>query len=304
MEASKKGCVFAIKRFAIHDGEGIRTTIFLKGCNLRCQWCHNPEGLAMGASISVVSQKCIYCRRCLTVDQEQVMIDTGKGMKIESKEGIEYQKYIDICPTGAIQYDAHYYSVEELLTAVMKDQVFFQQGGGITLSGGEPLLQTDFITMFLKRCQQLEIQTAIETALHVPSEVWQRVVPYVDILYCDIKEIEGEKHRKFTQVDNQQILDNITYLLTSEHKKKVIVRTPLIPQYTATVENIKQIANYIYQRYPEVTYEILNYNPLAISKYQELQKEYPISYDILPFSDKEMNSFRQIAREEGIKKVI
>lgn len=304
METSNKGLVFSIKRFAVHDGQGIRTTVFMKGCNLRCVWCHNPEGLSLKRKVIVSKQKCIYCKRCKTIDREAVMKDIDNHMEIENKENIDYQKYINICPTGAIQYDAKYYTIKKLKEEVLKDQVFFNHGGGITISGGEPLLQVDFVTLFLKECKSLGIHTAIETALHVPLSSLVKVLPYVDTLYCDIKEMDTSKHCQFTGVDTTLILDNIRYLLHSEHGSKVIIRTPLIPRYNATKRNLKSIASFIQEVNPDTIYELLNYNPLALSKYLDLKQPYCLDSSVSRYKETEMEEFRNIVKKIGLKNVI
>lgn len=304
MEISKKGLVFSIQRFAIHDGQGIRTTIFLKGCNLRCVWCHNPEGLEIQSRILVRQNKCIYCHRCCAIDKDQVMQDIGTNMRIKNKEDVDYQKYIDICPTGAIQYDARTYSVDQLLTEVLKDQVFFKYGGGVSISGGEPLLQVDFVIAFLKKCKEHKIHTTIETALHVPLETIKKVMPYLDTLYCDIKEIDNTKHEAFTAVKNNQILDNVRYLATSKYQDKLIIRTPMIPNHSATIANIMGIAKFIVDSNPNISYELLNYNSLAISKYQELQQPFCLDASVLKYSKQQMEEFKQVARESGVVNVL
>ncbi|MFV0393079.1 MAG: glycyl-radical enzyme activating protein [Coprobacillaceae bacterium] len=304
MEISNKGLVFSIKRFAIHDGQGIRTTIFLKGCNLRCVWCHNPEGLELQSQIIVNHKKCIYCHRCIGIDKKQVMIDTGTTMNIKNQDGMKYQEYIDICPTGAIQWDSTYYSVEQLMEELLKDKVFFKHGGGVTISGGEPLLQIDFVVMLLKACKELNIHTAIETALHIPLSNIQKVLPYVDTIYCDIKEIDNTLHQQFTKVRNIMILDNIKYLLTSNDAYKVIIRTPLIPRHTASKGNIIGIAKFIKKYNPNVFYELLNYNPLAVSKYLDLKQAFCLDINVPKYTLEEMEQYKLLVKEQGLKNVI
>ncbi|NLC96737.1 MAG: glycyl-radical enzyme activating protein [Erysipelotrichaceae bacterium] len=304
MEKSKDALVFSIKRFALHDGNGLRTTIFLKGCNLSCVWCHNPEGIELERKIQLSKKKCINCNRCVEIDTDNVIVQKEKYKEIINKIDVDYKKYIDVCPSGAIDYDSKYYTSEELLEIVLKDKVFFKHGGGVTLSGGEALLQLDFVIDFLKKCNENNINTALETALNISTDKLKKVLPYVNTLYCDLKEIDLDKHYRFTGVKNKLILKNIEYLLTSKFAENIIIRTPLIPNHTATKENISKISRYISDIYPQVKYELLNYNPLGISKYIDLGKKYPLKDNIPMFSKIEMEEFKDIARLNGITNLI
>lgn len=304
METSREALVFSIKRFALHDGNGLRTTIFLTGCNLRCTWCHNPEGLECKRQVQLSKKKCINCNRCVEIDTDNVIQQNESYKVIIDKKDVNYQKYIDICPAAAIDFNAKYYTVDALIEIVLRDKVFYRAGGGVTLSGGEALLQFDFVIAFLKKCQSLGINTAIETALHVTTEKLKLILPYLDTIYCDLKEIDSNKHLDFTSVKNTTILKNIEYLLTSEFADKVVIRTPLIPNHTATDSNISAIAKYISNLYPEVKYELLNYNPLGLSKYIDLGKEYPFDESVKMFDKNEMKYFQELALNNGIINLI
>ena len=258
---TSKYLVFDIKRFAVHDGEGLRTTIFFKGCPLRCRWCQNPEGLLPQRKPIYLENKCMHCRNC----EKQ---GAGKIVYQDRPVFIEYDldEVFKYCPTDAIQYDSSYYSLEELVDKVMEDEVFFKYGGGVTVSGGEPFMQQEKLIQLLKELHP-KVHTAIETSLYTSLDLVKQAAPYLDQIYCDLKIEDDKAHREATGVSNTIIKENLAYLLTSEHKDKVIVRTPLIPGYTGDDDNIKSIASYLYSLYPEVRYELLNYNPLASAKY-------------------------------------
>ena len=238
MKASS-GYVFDIKRFATHDGEGIRTTIFLKGCPLRCAWCQNPEGLHPVLQLLYMETKCMHCGSCAAAAiHGGVSMQDGR-IKLVRDAVEDWEGLIDICPTGALRYDASCYDVSDILREVKKDRAFFRYGGGVTLSGGEPLLQADFALEILKACKAEGIHTTIETSLYAPQDTLRQLLPYLDHIYADLKIFDSAVHKAYTGVENAQILDNIRYLLCSEElRDRVIIRTPLIPEMIA--EAIKQ----------------------------------------------------------------
>lgn len=291
---TSKALVFDIKRFAIHDGEGLRTTIFLKGCPLRCRWCQNPEGLKAKREPMYMSSRCIHCQLC------------ARYIKYTSRpifeEGTAMDNAIDICPSTAIRYDSDYYSVTELLEKIKEDAPFYKYGGGVTFSGGEPLMQWQVLASLLQACQAAGIHTAIESSLYSPH--LQDVLPYLDFVYCDLKIFDSHKHQKATGVDNTLILNNIKALLHSPVRDHMIVRTPLIPNYTATKDNIASIARFLSQEYENVTYELLNYNPLASAKYEWTSFTYGLDPQTKAFSNEEMENFRKIAKQNGVKNVL
>lgn len=299
---TSKGLIFDIKRFAVHDGEGIRTTVFLKGCPLRCQWCQNPEGLSSKQTPLYFENKCIHCRLCERYADADQMTYQDKPYLNHQYQG-SFDNLIDICPSTAIRYDSQYYDEEELFSKIKEDMVFFKNGGGVTFSGGEPLMQSEFLIAMLKRCKQAHIHTAIETSGYTSLETFQKVLPYLDQIYIDFKLYDDELHKKYTGVSNQWIKQNISYILQSEHKDKVIIRTPLIPQISATNQNIQDIAQYLIHIDPNVHYELLNYNPLASAKYELVHLTYTLK-QYQPFTKQEMKDFYDIVYQSGLKNLI
>lgn len=299
---TSKGLVFDIKRFAVHDGAGLRTTIFFKGCPLRCKWCQNPEGLQLKKQPIYFKNQCIHCRLCEKASQKGEVIYQNDRPYFQQVANMD--RIIQACPASAIRYDAREYTLEELMEEIKKDEVFFRQNGGITISGGEPFLHFDFVAKFLKACKQAGIHTAIESSFYTSKEKVSALLPYLDQIFCDLKEIDPRKHMDFTQVDNQPILENIRLLLESDKKDQVIIRTPLIPGYNGTKENIAAISRFLSSIDQEVHYELLNYNPLASSKYDFYDFDYGIKELIQPFTPAEMEEFRAIARQNGIKNIV
>ena len=297
------GNIFDIKRFAVHDGTGIRTTIFLKGCPLRCVWCQNPEGLSIQKQILYMKSKCIHCHTCASLSKENGVRLQNDSLCIQRNVKEDWDKLVRECPTGALCYDSKIYTVEEVMKEIRKDEAFFKYGGGVTLSGGEPLLQSDFAYEILKRCKEEGIHTTIETSLYASLDIVQKLLPYLDYIYADMKIFDHEEHKRFTGVDNRLIKENIAYLL--KHKKEqVTIRTPLIPDITATKENISQIAGFLSALDKEVSYELLNYNPLAQAKYDYVGMKYYFDQNPKLYTAEEMETFYQLVQENGIVNLI
>ena len=269
------GEIFDIKKFAVHDGPGIRTTFFMKGCPLSCVWCHNPEGMRPGKDIWVKQKTCIHCQTCVHVcPRDAVNLDPADG-EIKIDKGL--CDFCDICvgkcPTTSMQRIDRKVTAEELLQIAKADQVFFESsGGGITISGGEPLGQAPFVKEVLKLMQENHIHTCIETSMFAGTKTFAEIVPYVDQFLVDIKLWDEELHKKYCGVSNRQILENFRYLVSQ--KKPVLVRIPLIPGITATRENLTAIRAFVDALDPGIEIEALNYNDFAGSKYKFLERVY------------------------------
>ncbi|MBB5182804.1 glycyl-radical enzyme activating protein [Catenisphaera adipataccumulans] len=299
-----RGLVFDCKRFATHDGSGIRTTVFMKGCPLRCAWCQNPEGLNAVPQVLYMEKNCIHCGSCMQACRNNGITMTAGQIQVHRSQPENWKQVTDACPSRALRMDSTYYTVDELMAEIRKDQPFFAYGGGVTFSGGEPLLQAPFVAEVLKQCQKEGIHTCIETSLYADRQTLDLVLPYLDEVYCDCKVYEDNEHFAYTHVHNDQILANLRYLLNSEKREHVVVRTPLIPEMTATDENIRGIASFLAAIDPEVHYELLNYNPLAASKYSYLDMEYCFDDNPKMYSAEKMEHFRQIAVNAGIKNIV
>ncbi|MDO4268786.1 MAG: glycyl-radical enzyme activating protein [Eubacteriales bacterium] len=294
-----------MKRFATHDGSGLRTTVFLKGCPLRCVWCQNPEGLEPEPAPVYFPNKCIGCGACLKTSINGGVTAEKSGIRIHRNRKDNWEAIIYNCPAGAILMNARIYTVQELIKEILKDKVFYcRGGGGVTLSGGEPLVQADFAAELLKELKRLRIHTAMETSLSVPLEALKKVLPFLDQLYADMKVADAEEHTACTGASNGQICKNMEYLLRSAQRDMVIVRTPLIPYYTATRQNLAAIAEFLSGIFPEVSYELLNYNPLAEAKYRLVDKTYCFQENPGLYTRKQMQEFGSIVREHGIRNLI
>lgn len=299
-----KALIFDIKRFAVHDGSGLRTTVFFKGCPLRCKWCQNPEGLSPKKRPIYFENNCIHCHRCEQFSKENQMMYKNDRPYFNLQYQGDFDNLIRACPGAAIRYDSQEYDVEELIEKIKEDQVFFRDDGGVTFSGGEPLMQGWFLLEVLKRCQQEHIHTAIETTMFASLDFIKKILPYLDLIYIDLKVFDEKEHERLTGVSSKKIKEHIQYILESEHKNKVIIRTPLIPSMTATDDNITAISNFLVHIYPEVKYELLNYNPLASSKYELVDLEYGVDKQYKMFNKEQMQHFYDIVYATGLKNLM
>lgn len=299
-----KGYVFDFKRFSTHDGHGIRTTIFLKGCTLRCVWCQNPEGISITQRPLHFPNKCIHCNTCVHLSENGGVREIDGKIKLDVSKKENWHNIIDNCPSAALTMDSKEMTVQEVIEEACKDAPFFKYGGGVTLSGGEPLFQHEFAIEILKGLKERGITTTIETASHIPLRIYQEAMKYVDYVFADLKIIDSEIHTKYTGVTNELIRHNLEWLLTSKKAENVTIRTPLIPEMTATKENIAGIARFISDLYPEIKYEILNYNPLAQAKYDMVDKKFCFDKNPPLYSDEQMRAFGKIATDNGVKNLI
>ena len=299
------GRIFDIRRFSTHDGSGIRTTIFLKGCPLRCVWCQNPEGLSYEKRPLWFQNRCIGCGICLDLSRDLGVSQRENRIHLDISRKEDWEEIIDACPGTALQMDSRDLTVEETLEEALKDKIFFEQGGGITVSGGEPFLHPEFLKALLSALKERHVNTAVETSLHAPLPTLKSVLPYLDTIYADFKIYDSAAHQQHTGVTNETIRENLRYLLTSpDYQNRVIIRTPMIPGYTTGSDNIAQIARYITSLYPDVSYEILNYNPLAAGKYDLVDRTYCFTENPKLYTPDQMEAFVRIAHENSVKRLI
>jgi len=244
MVTESRGLIFKIERMATDDGPGIRTTIFFNYCPLNCIWCHNPESIPNKPQLQWLDYKCIGCKSCIEACQEQVLSFNGDGLQIDREKCNSCGDCTEACPSTALTILGEWWDVEKLFREIEKEKIFFTKTkGGITVSGGEPTLQSIFLLNLLKLCKQNEISTALDTCGYSNKIIYQDLLPYVDIVLLDIKEIDPDKHKRYTGVNNERILENAKFIAEyiERNEKKLWIRTPLIPKYTATDENVKGI---------------------------------------------------------------
>lgn len=294
-----KGIIFDLKRFAVHDGEGLRTTLFFKGCPLHCPWCQNPEGMDGAPALWYSPGDCLKCGICQAVCKEKAIKLTDR-IHIDASRCSLCRSCEEACPGAALRQIGTEITAEEAAKELLRDRVFFGETGGVTLSGGEVLSQWRFAAEVLRLCKQEGVNTAIETCLLAPRKAVEAMLPVTDQFLIDIKFLDTKLHKKHLGAGNEQILENYEYLTAKG--ARVLVRTPLIPGYTATEENIRGIARYIRSVNQAGAYELLNFNPLCRSKYAAMEKAYPVEGKAL--SGEEMNRFYELLEQEGIEHIV
>ncbi|MDR0817534.1 MAG: glycyl-radical enzyme activating protein [Clostridiales Family XIII bacterium] len=288
------GLVSNIQKYTIHDGPGIRTEIFFTGCPLRCLWCSNPETLKPYPRLGVYPAKCLslekcgYCRKACPLPDASPLIHDGNGVIRAINMEDECSgclKCADACPPRAIKVWGDLYSVDELLRIIEEDRRFYQKtGGGVTLSGGEVMLQWEFARMLLKACKDASINTCVETALQCTWAQAEAVFEYADLIIADIKHMDSAKHKEYTGTGNETILENIR--LTAALGKPVVLRTPVVTGYNGDEENIRATGAFIRDELISnganiLQYQLLPYRKMGTEKYDSLGESYPMG-DYVP----------------------
>lgn len=293
------GVVTDIQRFSVHDGPGIRTSVFLKGCNMKCGWCHNPETINARPELEVYPDKCIGCGACLEICPVGAhrAVHDHKVFHRELCEacGACAQK----CYAEALVLAGKEMSAEEAVKELMEDLDFYKStNGGITITGGEPLFQRDFTHEILQLCKERNIHTAIESNMAWPYQIIESILPVTDLIMMDIKIMDNAMHQKWTGVSNKLVLENAKKL--SQNAIPVIIRTPVVPGINDTIEEIGTIAAFISDFPNLLYYELLPYHPLGSSKYESLGREYLLDGLKRPVKEK-MKLLADTARSCGIK---
>lgn len=307
MVETKEGFIFNIQRFSTEDGPGIRTTVFFKQCPLKCIWCHNPESISKDRQLEWFKHKCIGCNSCIDSCKYKALSFNDNGLIIQRDVCIGCGECSDECPSTALHMWGKYWNLNDLFHEIQKDKVYYTQSeGGITVSGGEPTIQSDFILKFLKMCKENGINTALDTCGYSSEQIYKTILPYVDLVLFDIKEIDIEKHQQYTGVPNDLILRNAVWIVNyiKKNNKQFWVRTPIIPNYTATEENIIGIGEFIVNKLSNIPerWDLLSFNQLCIDKYSRLDMDWILKDEPL-MTQEEIESFIKVAEGTGVKNV-
>jgi len=296
--------ILNIQRMSTEDGPGIRTTLFVKGCPLKCKWCHNPESISFRKQIEWFKVKCIGCNGCIENCPEKALKRNPEGELIIDRERCNLcLRCAEECPAIAIEVKGEEKSVEELFGELIKDKAYFGCDGGITLSGGEILSQSNEAAELLRRLKENGVNTAVDTSGMCKISDIDEVFPYTDLFLYDIKHIDDKKHKELTGQSNGVIIDNFRYLseIVKGTGKKIWIRTPVIPGATDSAENIKGIARIIKDKADK--WELCAFNNLCRDKYKRLYLDW--DYDNSPLMTEErMNELVEAAKSEGYMNVI
>ena len=291
--------VFNVQSFCIHDGPGIRSTVFFKGCPLHCLWCANPESQSPAAELMTYPARCTGCGSCLSACPNGAVVPVSGGMpRTEREKCVGCGACAAACPSGARELSGREMTVEEVLAAVEGDRMFYaDSGGGVTLSGGEPLAHPDFCAALLEALRASGIHTAVESCSFAPRSAVDRVYAHVDLALLDVKHMDSETHRRLTGVPNERILENIRHI-RHELGVPVILRVPTVPGHNDSEENIRLTADFARSLGADTQLHLLPYHRMGLGKLDSLDRsrgpEIPLP------EDAHMESLRRLAESRGI----
>lgn len=278
-DSANRGLVFNVMRFSVYDGPGIRTTVFLKGCPLKCVWCHNPESQSPYPEIAYFGERCLRCGDCVRACPNHALRLEG-DVHADTALCRQCGTCVDTCIARAREMAGRWMRVDEVLAKIERDRVFYEESaGGVTLSGGEPLQQARFAEEVLGACRARGVHTVLDTCGYAARSAFERVAEHVDLFLFDLKIIDRDQHRAFTGVTNDVILDNLRWL--AEQKSEVVVRVPIIPGCTDSESNLAAISA-LARSLGLTRVDLLPYHRIARDKYKRLHREYPLDEVVPP----------------------
>ncbi len=307
MASSTTGRVFNIQRYSLHDGAGIRTLVFLKGCPLRCLWCSNPESQKASAELGYIESRCDGVEGC-DAPCVPACLEQALSLDQEGKPSLDRMRCshcgacAEVCHHEALQLVGREMTVAQVMAEIEKDRAFYRRsGGGITIGGGEPLAQPQFTAELLEAAQEEYLHTAIETSGHVAWKHLERALRSVDLLHMDIKHMDPVKHQELTGQSNELILGNLAKVLTIKKPEDVVIRIPVIPGCNDSLENIRESTRHVAKLgFSQI--ELMPYHEFGVSKYRQYGMVYPLARsDSVP--EDEMQQFRDVAEGFGLQEV-
>jgi pyruvate formate lyase activating enzyme len=294
----ERGLVFNMQKFSLHDGAGIRTLVFFKGCPLTCDWCSNPEGRSRLPELVFNSEKCIgveECGYCIKACGPGAIVEDSSKIVIDRGVCTACGDCAEACPSRALEIMGESMSVDDVLRVVEEDSAFYaRSGGGLTISGGEPLMQAEFVIRLLSAAQARGLDTAIETTGCCGRDEFIKAGGFANHVFCDIKSLDAEKHRARTGVENGPILGNIRALTESFPLKPITIRTPIIPGFNDTPEDVRAIAEFLGGLTGTIEHELLPYHGFGGPKYTQLGRDYQL-IDVKPPTEELMALLREAA---------
>jgi pyruvate formate lyase activating enzyme len=295
----KNGLIFDIRKYSIHDGPGIRTTVFFKGCPLHCWWCHNPEGQCPELELVYRKSRCTGCNACVEKCERKAISSVSGSVAINRQKCVVCSSCSDECPSEALTIAGKRLKVNEILEEIEKDRSFYEEsGGGVTFSGGEPLMQPDFLNALLKECKERGIHTVVDTCGFARYEIIEKIRGKVDLFLYDIKTMDEKTHRKYAGVSKERILKNLKKL--AENGSNIVISFPVIPSINDDDKNIARTGEFV-SRLPNILQvNLLPYHRAGIEKYKNLGKPYKLE-KIQPPSDECVRSIKERIESFGIR---
>jgi pyruvate formate lyase activating enzyme len=292
------GQVFNIQQFSTEDGPGVRTTVFLQGCPLRCLWCANPESQKAVRQLAHRSALCIKCGTCIKNCKNGALSVKDGAISIDREKCVSCGTCTDVCPSHAMFFYGEKKTVDQVFGEILRDRGFYDKsGGGVTCSGGECMMQADFVGELFRRCKEEGIHTALDTCGQFPLEELSKVLPYTDLVLYDIKHMDSEKHRALTGFGNETIIQNLKLIL--DETKKVFIRVPVIPEYNDSVSDLTAIACFVKDLDPSLHVDLLPYHRFGAAKYEMLGIPYHLKGVSSP-TEEQKESYKRIFINLGL----
>lgn len=292
-----KGIIFNIQKFSIHDGPGIRTTVFLKGCPLKCKWCSNPESQLEKIQVLYDQSKCIHCQSCVNICPQKAISIISKHIHIDFNKCIGCLECVNNCPAKALSHEGEYKIVSDIVDICLQDKDFYEEsGGGVTISGGEGMSQPHFLKTLINELKKHDLHIAIETTGHVSSQTFQELASQLDLLLFDVKHYDSKKHYEGTHVYYDQIISNLKWAI--ENSINVLPRIPVIPDFNASLEDAKGLANVLISVGAKKV-QLLPFHQFGEKKYELLNKEY-LFKNKKALHPEELIDYQKIFLDKGI----
>lgn len=293
-----KGIVFNIQKFSIHDGPGIRTTVFFKGCPLKCQWCSNPESQLETIQILYDQTKCIHCQKCVHICTNQAISYNQKHIHLDFGKCSGCLRCVDVCPQDALTHEGEYKTVEEIVEICLQDIDFYEESnGGVTISGGEGMSQPTFLKALVMALKKHHIHLAIETTGYVQKEIFQELSIMFDLLLFDVKHYDSNKHYQGTNVHNELIISNLKWAI--EKGIQVLPRIPVIPEFNASLDDAKGLACLL-KNVGAKQVQLLPFHQFGEKKYDLLNREYSLKNKKALYPE-DLKDYQQIFLNQGIE---
>jgi len=290
------GRILDIKRYAIHDGPGIRTTVFLKGCPLSCKWCHNPESQRERSEILYYEDRCTLCGACILACRQGAISPDGERLVLDQSLCIGCGDCVNVCPNEARELAGRKMSVEQVVKEIIKDTLFYEEsGGGVTFSGGEPLMQTEFVRDIAARCHELDIHTALDTSGYTSESKLMKVADVIDLFLYDIKVVDDAVHLAHAGVSNRSILHNLCVL--NEMRKRIWIRFPLVPGVNDDERSLSDLVDLLAPLHAVEAIQVLPYHRAGAEKYSHLGREYTLAETKEPSGE---NVATYLAKKTGL----